>query len=159
MPMPRGVADSSLRQHFRSLPIRGLARLRFYDTVLQITKKGQERRRHRQAKASKRGSPASRDAAKTRHSDPAMEDTLRQLLDRCAPDLLNASSNRQELICRLGKELKLGSYAPSSQGAAPALSPEEKARRLELALRRCVDCRRGKVRVLRLRGPEDLSVV
>ncbi|CAE7232573.1 unnamed protein product [Symbiodinium natans] len=61
----------------------------------------------------------------------------------------------RELVQRLGKAMR----AEAAMNWLPPINNEEIATRLEKALRHDRECRRGRVRVLRLRSSEDLFFV
>eukprot|EP00439_Symbiodinium_sp_Y106_P000736 s5085_g1.t1 len=93
-----------------------------------------------------------RDRKPARSNDAA---GLRQLLRRAAPQLVTGDAPHQEVILRLGKAMR----AEAAMNWLPPLSNGEIATRLEKSLRHDRECRRGRVRVVRLRSSEDLFFV
>eukprot|EP00930_Biecheleria_cincta_P003610 TRINITY_DN104540_c0_g1_i1.p1 TRINITY_DN104540_c0_g1~~TRINITY_DN104540_c0_g1_i1.p1 ORF type:complete len:145 (+),score=15.55 TRINITY_DN104540_c0_g1_i1:25-435(+) len=128
--------------------LRGLARLRLYDAVL-------EGRRRFVRKARTKAEPLPRLDGQEEREEQAS--ALRELLTAAQP--LLGGDSWEGLVRTLAT-------ARRQQGATGALSEpwrrggdNDSVRRLEQALRRCPNCRRGKVRVLRLRSAEDLTIV
>ncbi|CAE8640026.1 unnamed protein product, partial [Polarella glacialis] len=150
------------QQMLRKRGARGLARLKNYEsrTLPAAVEQGPRlRRRTAQAAAGRKGQEGS-DAGLSRN---AATDALRALLKGCVPNLVGdgMASSHEELVRQLGTQIQLAKVGgvSFSEDPGPDEGGEDKVRGLERALRRCPECRRGRVRVLRLRGPEDLALV
>eukprot|EP00931_Biecheleriopsis_adriatica_P047332 TRINITY_DN27276_c0_g1_i1.p1 TRINITY_DN27276_c0_g1~~TRINITY_DN27276_c0_g1_i1.p1 ORF type:complete len:124 (-),score=9.33 TRINITY_DN27276_c0_g1_i1:49-420(-) len=116
---------------------RGLLRLQIYEGRLL---------------AGRHGRSTSRAVSSSTH-----EVTLRTLLRSCASQMRDATPTHEALVQRLAQALQASGSIQAE--ASTCTEGADVVRRLERALRRCTDCRRGRVRVLRLRGPEDLATV
>mmetsp|Transcript_104375 Transcript_104375/g.185597 ORF Transcript_104375/g.185597 Transcript_104375/m.185597 type:complete len:128 (-) Transcript_104375:6-389(-) len=122
--------------------LRGLARLRLYDAAIVTGRRSKGTR------------------GKGKSTLRKEELALRDLLRASSQSLTETVSSHEEVVRRLREALHGSTEAaddagPDSQGSAI----NDSVQRLEKALRRCPECRRGKVRVLRLRRAEDLTVV